>query len=368
MVDIAGPGVDVRSTFPSDRYGSISGTSMATPHISGVAALLFSFKPGASATEIQQAMIDSARDLGLSGRDDSYGYGLVQALEAAELLNGGALDGSGNDGTDEDSPTPPPPTNSSPTNPPPTNSSPTNPSPTNPSPTNPPPSPTSAPPGGSVCEPGRTLFQLDLTTDQFGSETSWVLRRNSDGATLSESNYGNEQTFVEQACLTNSECYTFTIFDSGRDGLCCSFGRGSYSVTYGGDVIHGGSFSSAEEVSIGACGRDNPISGTCSQGLVPIDLFLRTDSFGFETSLQLVDQNGTPLEVASGLASNTDYGLTECVDPQGCYTLTIFDSFGDGLAGGTDGLFIVSFDGVEQDSATSFGSQISVEMGNACIS
>lgn len=370
MVDIAGPGVNVRSTFPGDSYGSISGTSMATPHVSGVAALLWSFKPSASASEIQQAMIQSARDLGISGRDDSYGHGLVQALDAAELLNGGPLDGSGNDGTDEDFPTPP---NSSPTppsNPPPTSSPPTNPPPTNSTPpTNPSTSPTNAPPGDMICDPGHTLFQLDLTTDQFGSETSWVLRRESDGATLSESSYENEQTFVEQVCLTSSECYTFTIFDSGRDGLCCSFGAGSYTVTYGDEIIQtGGSFSSAEEVSIGSCGRDNPVSGTCPLGRVPIDLFLRTDSYAFETSLQLVDQDGGVLEVASGLASNTEYGLTECVDRQGCYTLTLFDSFGDGLSGGTDGIFIVSFDGVEQGRATSFGAQVSVVMGDGCTS
>jgi len=389
MVDIAGPGVDVRSTLPmtspcevcysigSFEYGSISGTSMACPHVAGVAALLMSFQPSASAIEIQQAMIDSARDLGTAGRDDSYGYGLVQALDAAELLNGGPLDGnSGNDGTEEDPPTPSPSTNSPPTtsfpsNPPP---SPTNlpPSPTNapPSPTSAPPSPTSAPPvGDTSCEAGRTLFRLDLTTDQFGAETSWVLRRNSDGASVSESNYANEQTYVEEVCLTTSECYTFTIFDSGRDGLCCSFGTGGYTVTYGGDVIQtGGSFSSAEEVSIGACGRDNPVSGTCALGLVPIDLFIRTDSFAFETSLELVDQNGEVLEFAAGLLSNTEYGLTECVQPDGCYTLSIYDSFGDGLTGGTDGVVIVSFNGVEQSRATSFGSQVDVKMGNGCTS
>lgn len=366
MVDITGPGVSIRSTLPmsspcevcssigSFRYGSISGTSMSSPHVAGVAALLWSFRPTASATEIQQAMIDSASDLGISGRDDSYGHGLVQALDAAELLNGGALDGgnSENDGTEEDTPASP-----TPTNPPPTTSPPSN------------PPPTSSPPSDASCDAGSALFRLDLTTDQFGSETSWVLRRNSDGASISESNYGNEQAFTEEACLSTTECYTFTIFDSGRDGLCCSFGAGSYTVTYGGDVIQtGGSFSSAEEVSFGACGRENPVSGTCTQGLVPIDLFLRTDSYAFETSLQLVDQDGGLLEFASGLRSNTDYGLTECVSPEGCYTLTVFDSFGDGLSGGNDGIFIVSFNGVEQSRATSFGSQVTAKMGNGCTS
>lgn len=184
-------------------------------------------------------------------------------------------------------------------------------------------------------------------------------------------NYGNEQTYEELACLnTSTECYTFTIFDSGNDGICCSFGSGSYTVTLDGDVIQtGGSFTAAEEISLGSCGRNNPVSGTCSQqGLVPIDLYLRTDSYASETSVQLVDENGELLEFADGLVSNTEYGLTECVSPSGCYNLTIFDSLGDGLSGGTEGVFVVSFDGIEQSRATSFGSQVTVKMGNGCVS
>lgn len=373
MVDIAGPGVEVRSTLPmsgrcdvcssigSFEYGSISGTSMATPHVSGVAALLLSFQPTASVTEIQQAMINSARDLGSTGRDDSYGYGLVQALDAAEFLNGGRLDGDDSDGVEEDPPTPP-----SSTNPPPTPSTGSPPTNLPPSPTvSPPTNPTNAPPSDSSCDAGRTLFRLDLTTDQFGSETSWELRRNSDGASIQESGYGNEQSYVEEVCLTTSECYTFTLYDSEDDGLCCAFGRGSYSLTYGGEVIKsGGSFSSVEETTIGTC-----ISGTCGQGLVPLDLFIRTDSYAFETSLQIVDQDGRLLKVASGLESNTEYSFVECVLPEGCYTLTVFDSAGDGLSGGIfrmDGVFIVSFDGVEQSRATSFGSAVDVVMGKGC--
>jgi len=102
-VDIAAPGVDVLSTLPMDgecqiceslnteAYGSISGTSMATPHVSGVAALLWSFKPEATVEEIQEAIFASAQDLGANGRDNSYGYGLVQAMTAIEILNRGAL-------------------------------------------------------------------------------------------------------------------------------------------------------------------------------------------------------------------------------------------------------------------------------------
>ena len=57
-VDLAAPGVDVYSTKPDGEYGLLSGTSMATPHVSGVAALAWSLSPNASRTEIRGALLD----------------------------------------------------------------------------------------------------------------------------------------------------------------------------------------------------------------------------------------------------------------------------------------------------------------------
>lgn len=88
-VDISAPGVEVASTIPNDRYAFYSGTSMACPHVSGVAALVWSNFPGKTAQEIWNALIASAEDLGPTGRDDSYGYGLVQAKAAMDLLASG---------------------------------------------------------------------------------------------------------------------------------------------------------------------------------------------------------------------------------------------------------------------------------------
>jgi subtilisin family serine protease len=71
-------------------YTHYSGTSMACPHVAGVAALLFSADPfGATPTEISNFLFDSAQDLGAAGRDDTFGYGLVDAYAAlnTEKLN-----------------------------------------------------------------------------------------------------------------------------------------------------------------------------------------------------------------------------------------------------------------------------------------
>ncbi|WP_027483370.1 S8 family peptidase [Deinococcus pimensis] len=60
-VDIGAPGVSVTSTLPTNTYGAYSGTSMATPHVSGGAALYASTHPGATAQQIRDAIIASAK-------------------------------------------------------------------------------------------------------------------------------------------------------------------------------------------------------------------------------------------------------------------------------------------------------------------
>jgi subtilisin family serine protease len=57
--DLVGPGVDIISAKPGGGYQSMDGTSMATPHIAGLAALLFQAKPTATPDEIEQAIFSS---------------------------------------------------------------------------------------------------------------------------------------------------------------------------------------------------------------------------------------------------------------------------------------------------------------------
>jgi len=85
-VEIAAPGKDIWSTFPGNSYGSISGTSMATPHVSGVAAMIMSEK-GLSHSQTRSQLTGTAVDMGSAGRDDCCGYGLVNL--AAALGGGG---------------------------------------------------------------------------------------------------------------------------------------------------------------------------------------------------------------------------------------------------------------------------------------
>jgi serine protease len=97
QVEIAAPGVSVNSTYPGNSYRSLSGTSMATPHVSGVAALVWSHYTSCSAAQIRSALNATAEDRGSAGRDTRYGWGIVKAKAAYDYLANGC-DGDGGGG------------------------------------------------------------------------------------------------------------------------------------------------------------------------------------------------------------------------------------------------------------------------------
>jgi bacillopeptidase F len=90
--ELAAPGVNVRAadlTFNGaypDSYVSLSGTSFAAPHVSGVMALLRQAEPGAWVEELEQAITETAVDLGTPGPDNDSGHGLVDAPAALDKL------------------------------------------------------------------------------------------------------------------------------------------------------------------------------------------------------------------------------------------------------------------------------------------
>jgi bacillopeptidase F len=92
--EVVAPGVNVRAAdltfggvFP-DSYASVSGTSFAAPHVAGTMALLRQANPGKSVAELEQALTDTAIDLGAAGADNDSGYGLIDAVAANDLLAG----------------------------------------------------------------------------------------------------------------------------------------------------------------------------------------------------------------------------------------------------------------------------------------
>lgn len=79
-------------------YGLMSGTSMATPGVAGIAALVWSNHQSCTGTEIRNALKATAEDSGSAGKDDKFGYGIVKAKAASDYISANGCDGSGSGG------------------------------------------------------------------------------------------------------------------------------------------------------------------------------------------------------------------------------------------------------------------------------
>jgi subtilisin family serine protease len=171
-------------------YAFFGGTSAACPVVAGVAALVLSVDPELTEAEVRSLMQSTANDMGSSGFDTFYGHGRVNAGAAVAAASTEPV----------------------------------------------------------VCE--LESLTLSIVLDNYPGETTWQVTSEGGSVVASGGNYAGGSpgsTVVEDLCLP-SECYTLTIFDSFGDGICCSYGLGSYSLTNaGGDVLaSGGQFGSSE--------------------------------------------------------------------------------------------------------------------------
>lgn len=88
--DVAAPGVDVYSAKPGGGFQNMSGTSMATPHVAGVVALMLQADSTIDTETVRQILKDTSLDLGAPGMDPAFGAGRVDAYDAVQfVLTGG---------------------------------------------------------------------------------------------------------------------------------------------------------------------------------------------------------------------------------------------------------------------------------------
>lgn len=81
-VDVVAPGENIASTYMHSQYAALSGTSMASPHVAALAAMVRAAHPMLNNHEIKEIIIQTTEDLGTQGKDDYFGYGQINVNHA----------------------------------------------------------------------------------------------------------------------------------------------------------------------------------------------------------------------------------------------------------------------------------------------
>ncbi len=84
--EVSAPGVNVRSAFQTSGYRTLSGTSMASPHVAGAITLLRQAAPFMTGTELKYLLMRTATDLGTAGEDNTFGWGIIDVWRAYQSL------------------------------------------------------------------------------------------------------------------------------------------------------------------------------------------------------------------------------------------------------------------------------------------
>ncbi len=165
--------------------------------------------------------------------------------------------------------------------------------------------------GGSNCAPcntggcNDTEVSITITFDNYSSETSWSITDANGQTVASGGNYNQASgsSVTETACLPDG-CYDFTINDAYGDGICCSYGNGSYSVSSDGTThASGGSFGSSETTNfcIGSSGGGGGGGGTGGGACSNVTI----DSEGFESGWGIWNDGGSDSYRGSTSFANT---------------------------------------------------------------
>lgn len=110
----------------------------------------------------------------------------------------------------------------------------------------------------SVAQCPQATITVEINTDQWGDETSWEIYDQVAFTLIASgggANYAGNSSYTHNVCVDSTRCYLFVIYDAFNDGMCCTYGQGSYTVRYNGVVAGtGGVFATSESVfNIGNC-------------------------------------------------------------------------------------------------------------------
>ena len=169
--------------------------------------------------------------------------------------------------------------------------------------------------------------ELTLTLDNYPSETTWNLKNGAGSTIASGGPYSGAGTTINETFNIGTDNYTFSIFDSYGDGICCGYGNGSYSLTSGSTtIVSGGAFGSSEVtefcVESGGGGGDteaptvpgNLSANNTTQSSTVLSWTASTDNIGVDGYNVYVDgvydgSTGNLSYTVNGLSSNTTYNM-----------------------------------------------------------
>ena len=191
---------------------------------------------------------------------------------------------------------------------------------------------------GSCIAGGPQTFTMTLLTDNYGSETTWTLTDADGASVMSGSGYGNNTTYTatEQLCYG---CYTLTVSDSYGDGICCSYGNGSYSFTVNGEeVASGGEFNNSDVTDF--CVEPSTVTGCTDPAACNYNANAVTDDGSCET-LDACGVCGGPGAIYDCGCSDIPNGDCDCngnqLDALGvCGGSCTADADGDGICDDVD--------------------------------
>ena len=201
--------------------------------------------------------------------------------------------------------------------------------------------------GGGNDDPcDQNVLTFSITLDERGYETTWEILDEDGNVVFEGGPYeeADETVITESICLNNG-CYTFAIYDSGNNGLCCRNGFGHFTLTadIDGSVLASGSRFFGSQVTPfcveggdgdgGDGGGDGGGGDDCTDN--DLALFITLDNFGSQTTWTLSDDNGNLLYEGGPYANNMSGTVIEeslCVVDD-CFNFSIFDSAGNGLSG-----------------------------------
>jgi subtilisin family serine protease len=85
--EVCAPGTSIRSSLSGSTYGTMSGTSMSSPHVAGAIALLRSANPSLTGIELKEVLYNTAVDYGPAGEDNAYGKGFIDLWAAFQEIS-----------------------------------------------------------------------------------------------------------------------------------------------------------------------------------------------------------------------------------------------------------------------------------------